>query len=66
MKTGAVLSGYYKSPLGHNYPKIQILTIKELLKGEKIDYPVRARGIDATFKKAERHRGESGQGEMEL
>jgi len=32
MKTEAVSSGYYKSPLGHKYPKIQILTIKELLK----------------------------------
>ncbi len=66
MKTGAVSSGYYKSPLGHNYPKIQILTIKELLAGKKIDYPVRTRGIDVTFRKAERHKEESEQKEMEL
>ena len=64
MKTEAVSSGYYKSPLGHNYPKIQILTIKELLERKKIDYPVRARGIDTTFKKAERHKEESKQKEM--
>ena len=64
MKTGAVSSGYYKSPLGHNYPKIQILTIQELLEGKKIDYPVRARGTDATFRKAERHKEEGKQKEM--
>lgn len=39
MKTEAVSSGYYKSPLGHTYPKIQILTIKELLEGKRIGYP---------------------------
>lgn len=64
MKTEAVSSGYYNSPLGHNYPIIQILTIKELLEGKKIDYPSRARGIDATFRKAERHKEESKQKEM--
>lgn len=64
MKTGAISAGYYKSPLGHNYPKIQILTVKELLEGRKIDYPVKARGIDATFRKAERHKEEGKQKEM--
>ncbi len=64
MKTEAVSSGYYKSPLGHNYPKIQILTIQELLEGKRIDYPVRARGTDATFRKAERHKEEGKQKEM--
>ncbi len=64
MKVEAVSSGYYKSPLGHNYPIIQILTIKELLEGKKIDYPSRARGIDATFRKAERHKEEGKQKEM--
>ena len=64
MKMGAVSSGYYRSPLGHNYPKIQILTIQELLEGKRIDYPVRARGTDATFRKAERHKEEGKQKEM--
>ncbi|HEC66029.1 MAG TPA: site-specific DNA-methyltransferase [bacterium] len=66
MRTEAVSSGYYKSPLGHNYPKIQILTIQELLEGKRIDYPVRARGTDATFRKAERHKEEGKQKEMEF
>lgn len=64
MQVEAVSSGYYKSPLGHNYPRIQILTVKELLEGKKIDYPSRARGIDATFRKAERHKEEGKQKEM--
>jgi len=66
MTVEAVASGYYKSPLGHNYPKMQILTFKELLEGKRIDYPVRARGIDATFRKAERQRQENQQKESQL
>ncbi|MBA7491477.1 hypothetical protein ES702_02023 [subsurface metagenome] len=64
MKVEAVSSGYYKSPLGHNYPKIQILTVKELLEGKGISRPLEATGIDATFRKAERHKEEGKQKEM--
>ncbi len=64
MKVEAVSSGYYKSPLGHNYPKIQILTVKELLEGKRIRRPSEATGIDATFRKAERHKEEGKQKEM--
>jgi site-specific DNA-methyltransferase (adenine-specific) len=56
MITEAVSSGYYRSPIGHDYPKMQILTIAELLDGAKIEYPSRAVGADATFKKAERYK----------
>ncbi len=66
MQVEAVSSGYYRSPLGHNYPKIQILTIKELLEGKKIDYPAKARRIDATFRKAKRYGQRSQQKEMEI
>jgi len=52
MKEEALKTGFYKSPWGQ-HPKIQILTIKELLAGKKIDYPPR-RQTDVTFKKAER------------
>jgi len=41
-------------------------TYKELLEGKKIDYPVRARGIDATFRKAKRYEQKGQQKEMEL
>ena len=51
MKTEAVSAGFYESLLwGGRYPKIQILTIEELLSGAKIEMPTAMRG----FKKAER------------
>jgi len=53
MKTEAVSSGYYWSPgWNENYPKIQILTIKELLEGKGIEYPPKT---SVTFKKAKKH-----------
>jgi len=40
MKVEAVAAGYYHSPLyNKDYPKIQILTIEELLQGKKVDMP---------------------------
>jgi len=51
MKTEAVTSGYYKSEFGgQQFPKIQILTIEELLAGKKIDMPP----IKKTFKQAQK------------
>ena len=35
----AVSKGFYNSPLGKDYPKMQILTIDELLSGKKPDIP---------------------------
>jgi hypothetical protein len=52
MEKEAVSAGFYKSPLGKNYPKIQILGIEELLSGaKKPEYPDLSAGA-ATFKKA--------------
>lgn len=63
MKTDAVSYGYYKSPgWNKNYPRIQILTIEELLRGKTIDYPPRT---SVTFKKAEKHKEEKGK-QLEL
>ena len=40
MKTEAVSAGYYESPgWNQKYPRIQILTIAELLRGAKVDMP---------------------------
>jgi len=45
MKTEAVSAGSYESLLwGGKYPKIQILTIEELLSGAKIEMPTATRG----------------------
>jgi site-specific DNA-methyltransferase (adenine-specific) len=55
MKEEAISAGFYKSPLGHDYPKIQIITIEELLEGKDIDYPSKFTQVDATFRKAKRY-----------
>ena len=39
MKVEALDAGYYTSPYGENYPKIQILTVEELMKGVKVKMP---------------------------
>lgn len=45
---------------------IMATTYKELLERKKIDYPVKARGTDVTFKKAEGYEQKSQQKEMQL
>ena len=52
MKVEAVDAGYYHSPIwDKNYPKIQILTIDELLHGETVDMPPQTQ-TSVTFAKA--------------
>jgi hypothetical protein len=54
MKEEAVKAGYYADPRGVSFPKIQILTIKELLEGtEQPKYPDLMRG-GLMFKKAKK------------
>lgn len=51
----AAEAGSYKSPFtGERFPRIQILTVEQLIKGEQIAYP---RLLDVTYKKAPRARG---------
>lgn len=56
MKEEAASAGFYEPEHfpGNYYPRIQILTIQELLDGKKVDYPQHA--PVATFKKAQRIR----------
>ena len=56
MNEEAASAGFYEPEHwpGNYYPKIQILTIQELLHGKKVDYPQHA--PVATFKKAQRVR----------
>ncbi len=52
MKTEAASAGFYEAKaLGKKYPKIQIITIAELLSGKELQYP---RLDVATFRKAPR------------
>jgi site-specific DNA-methyltransferase (adenine-specific) len=50
MRAEAADAGFYESPWG-KHPKIQLLTVSELLKGVRIDMPP-AQGVNVTFKKA--------------
>lgn len=52
----AVSGGFYKSPSGKSYPKIQILTVEDLLYNNKnIERPPKIAISDVTFKKAKQH-----------
>ena len=60
MESEAASAGFYTPehfPDNH-YPRIQILTIEELLSGARAEYPRRAR--DTTFRRAPRHRRSAG------
>ena len=52
MRREAASAGFYASPWG-KHPRIQLLTIADLLGGKSIDYP---QATDVTFKKAQRVR----------
>jgi len=53
MRSEAASAGFYESPWGR-HPRIQILTLAELLTGKKIDCPA-TEGVDVTFKRAPKH-----------
>lgn len=53
MRKDAATGDTYTSPQGKRFPRVQVLTIEELLAGRGIDYP-RLTGGDATFRRAPR------------
>ncbi len=55
MRSEAASAGFYESPWGSKHPRVQILTVGELLEGKAIDAPP-SRDI-RTFKKAPRAKG---------
>ena len=52
MQQEAFGAGYYESELWGRFPRIQILTIEELLSGETVEMPTRFRGGAGTFRQA--------------
>jgi len=59
MPTEAVSAGFYESPLWQqSYPRLQILTIEELLAGKRPQMP--PTGANVTFQKAARMKKEEG------
>lgn len=64
MRDEAASAGFYDSPSGRSYPKIQILTIAGLLDGrERAEYPDLARG-GLTFKQAKKTEAKGNQASL--
>jgi len=55
MREEAAVAGFYESPWG-KHPRLQILTVRELLDGKSIDYPPE-RHVSVTYRRAPRARG---------
>lgn len=54
MMKEAASAGFYVSPMGGKHPKVQILTVEDLLDGKGIDYPSQYQRVNRTFKRAKR------------
>jgi hypothetical protein len=50
MRTEAAAAGFYTSLWG-NHPKLQIISLADLVKGQQVDYP---RQANVTLKQAQR------------
>jgi site-specific DNA-methyltransferase (adenine-specific) len=59
MRTEAASAGFYDSPWG-KHPRVQIITIEELLVGSQIDMPP-IRQVNQTYRRAPRHKEEGSQ-----
>lgn len=64
MRGEAASAGFYDSPWGTKHPRLQILTVQELLEAKKIDMPP-TRDL-RTFKKAPKAKGNPGDGVRDL
>lgn len=64
MRTEAASAGFYESAWGSRHPRLQLLTVAELLDGRGIDMPA-SRG-NVTFKKAERVKKTATQPELPM
>ena len=62
MRREAASAGFYESPWG-KHPRIQLLTIEDLLGEKRIDYP---QATDVTFKKAQRVRSRPAEKQKDL
>lgn len=66
MKTEAVTAGFYESEIwNRKYPRVQLLTVAELLSGKKVEMPP-IRQVGATFKKAPKVKGKKQESERLL
>jgi SAM-dependent methyltransferase len=64
MRTWAAGQGFYESPWG-KHPRIQLLTVAELLDGKRIDMPD-VRGANVTYKRAPEAQREAAEQQLEF
>ena len=55
MRKEAASAGFYESPWG-KHPRLQLLTVRELLEGKRVDYPP-SQQVNVTYKRAPRAKG---------
>jgi hypothetical protein len=66
MRTEAASAGFYKSPWGNkDYPRLQLLTIEELLDGKRLDSPP-LHHTSVTFKEAPKVKRKSKDKQLEI
>jgi adenine specific DNA methylase Mod len=63
MRAVAASAGFYTSPWGSSHPRVQLLTVGELLEGKQIDYP-HLTGGNVTHRRAPRERKVADQAEI--
>lgn len=66
MAVEALEAGYYESEAFGAFPKIQILSIKQLLEGVKIKFPSQLQRVDETFKKSNKVTRNVEQGKLDF
>ncbi len=64
MRAEAASAGFYDSPWG-KHPRLQLLTVAELLAGASVDAPKTA-GVDQTYKRAPEARRKVAEPQLEL
>jgi len=66
MRTEAAVADFYYSPgWDKHYPRIQILTVEDLMRGRGIDYPP-SKHVNVTFKKAPKANRNAGENSNDL
>lgn len=63
MRTEAASAGFYTSPWGGNYPRLQLLTVGQLLESKQFEYP-HLTGGNVTHRRAPRELKVADQGEL--
>ncbi len=66
MRKEAADAGFYSSPWGTSHPRLQLLTVDQLLHGGQLDYPPAAHVNVTTRKAPQASRSQGEQGTLDL